>query len=314
MKIGKLLGGLALALLVATAAGMALTWAPDRQVSELQARWAPPPSAFVKVMGMDVHYRDEGPRNDPSPIVLLHGTSSSLHTWDGWASELTQTRRVIRFDLPGFGLTGPSPEGNYTIEYYVQFVSAMLEALEVNRYVLVGNSLGGEIAWESAVANPSRISRLILVDAGGYPPSGKMPIGFVIAQLPGINLISQYTLPRAMIESSLKHVYGDPSRITPELVDRYYELTLRAGNRAAVSARFAQAKQGADAANIRKVAVPTLIIWGGKDELFPPEIAERFHEDIPGSWVAKFDHLGHVPQEEDPTRTLEAVRQFLGMR
>ena len=74
MKIGKLLGGLVLALLVATAAGMALTWAPDRQVSELQARWAPPPSAFVKVMGMDVHYRDEGPRNDPSPISSIRTT------------------------------------------------------------------------------------------------------------------------------------------------------------------------------------------------------------------------------------------------
>ncbi|MDO8331610.1 MAG: alpha/beta hydrolase [Fluviicoccus sp.] len=311
MKPAKLLALLLALLLIAAGAGVALTWAPDRSVAELQGRWAAPPSAFIKVMDMDVHYRDEGPRSDPRPIVLLHGTSSSLHTWDGWAADLSQTRRVIRFDLPGFGLTGPSPDGIYSMDRYVDFVTAVMEELQVNRYVLGGNSLGGEIAWEVAVANPSRVEKLILVDAGGYPMTGSMPIGFRIAQLPGISSISSYMLPRSMIEASLKDVYGDPSKITPELVDRYYELTLRAGNRAAVSERFAQSNAGRDADNIRKVQEPTLIIWGAKDKLIPPEYAERFRQDIPGSWVAMFDHLGHVPQEEDPARTLDAVRQFL---
>lgn len=311
MKPAKLMALLLALLLISAGAGVALTWAPDRSVAELQGRWAAPPSAFIKVMNMDVHYRDEGPRSDPHPIVLLHGTSSSLHTWDGWAADLSQTRRVIRFDLPGFGLTGPSPDGIYSMDRYVDFVTAVMEELQVNRYVLGGNSLGGEIAWEVAVANPSRVEKLILVDAGGYPMTGSMPIGFRIAQLPGISSISSYMLPRSMIEASLKDVYGDPSKITPELVDRYYELTLRAGNRAAVSERFAQSNAGRDADNIRKVQEPTLIIWGAKDKLIPPEYAERFRQDIPGSWVAMFDHLGHVPQEEDPARTLDAVRQFL---
>lgn len=311
MKPAKLMALLMAMLLIAAGAGVALTWAPDRSVAELQGRWAAPPSAFIKIMDMDVHYRDEGPRSDPYPIVLLHGTSSSLHTWDGWAADLSKTRRVIRFDLPGFGLTGPSPDGIYSMDRYVDFVTAMMEQLQVNRYVLGGNSLGGEIAWGVAVANPSRVEKLILVDAGGYPMTGSMPIGFRIAQLPGISSISSYMLPRSMIESSLKDVYGDPSKITPELVDRYYELTLRAGNRAAVSQRFAQSNAGSDADNISKVQEPTLIIWGAKDKLVPPEYAERFHQDIPGSWVAMFDHLGHVPQEEDPARTLDAVRQFL---
>lgn len=311
MKPAKLMALLLALLLIAAGAGVALTWAPDRSVAELQGRWAAPPSAFIKIMEMDVHYRDEGPRSDPYPIVLLHGTSSSLHTWDGWAADLSQTRRVIRFDLPGFGLTGPSPDGIYAMERYVDFVTAMMEQLQVNRYVLGGNSLGGEIAWGVAVANPSRVEKLILVDAGGYPLTGSMPIGFRIAQLPGISAISSYILPRSIIEASLKDAYGDPSKITPELVDRYYELTLRAGNRAAVSERFAQSNPGSDADNIRKVQEPTLIIWGAKDKLIPPEYAERFHQEIPGSWVAMFDHLGHVPQEEDPARTLDAVRQFL---
>jgi len=104
-------------------------WAPDRPVSELAARWAPSPSVFIDVAGMHVHMRDEGVRDDPSPIVLLHGTAASLHTWEGWVDALKTRRRVIRFDLPGFGLTGPSPDGNYGIENYVRFVTAMLDKL-----------------------------------------------------------------------------------------------------------------------------------------------------------------------------------------
>lgn len=314
MRIGKVIFGLLLLAVLGLAGGVAMSWAPDRTVSELQARWATPPSAFIKVMGMEVHYRDEGPRNDPEPIVLLHGTSSSLHTWDGWAAGLSPARRVIRFDLPGFGLTGPDPESNYSMDHYVQFVEAMMEALGVNRYVLAGNSLGGEIAWQTALTNPGRVKRLILVDAGGYPLTGSMPIGFVVAQWPGINHISKYLLPRSMIERSLHEVYGHPDRVTPELVDRYYELTLRAGNREAVNQRFAQSDKGAKSEDIRKVVTPTLIIWGGKDRLITPDTAEKFHQDIAGSWVAMFEGLGHVPQEEDPSRTLDAVKQFVGVR
>ena len=102
----------ALALLIA--AVVAATWAPDRPVQELKARWAPSPSVSLDVAGMQIHVRDEGPRDDPSPIVLIHGTSASLHTWEGWAQALKGRRRVIRFDLPGFGLTGPAPKpGQY---------------------------------------------------------------------------------------------------------------------------------------------------------------------------------------------------------
>ncbi len=94
-------------LLMATAVGVALSRAPDRAVETLVARWAPPPSDFIDVKGMVVHVRDEGPRQDPLPVVLVHGTGASLHTWEGWVQVLKTQRRVITFDLPAFGLTGP---------------------------------------------------------------------------------------------------------------------------------------------------------------------------------------------------------------
>src|SRR6202522_99177 len=143
---------------------VALNWAPDRPVAELKARWAQPPSVFVSLDGMDVHLRDEGPRDDPMPIVLIHGTSSNLHTWDGWAAGLEKTRRVVRMDLPGFGLTGPAPDGDYSPQRYSHFVIDLLDKLSINRVVLVGNSLGGSIAWLTAATRPDRVAKLILID------------------------------------------------------------------------------------------------------------------------------------------------------
>lgn len=308
----KLLAGLVLLIAALMAVGVALTWAPDRQVSDLQARWAPPPSQFVDVAGLSVHLRDEGPREDPLPIVLLHGTSASLHTWDGWVEGLKSGRRVIRFDLPGFGLTGPFADGDYRVEHYVSFIAAMLDRLGVTRAVLVGNSFGGELAWETALAYPERVAGQILVDAAGYPLAAQsMPIGFRIARLPVFNQLMLVTLPRGVIESSVRNVYGDPSKVTPELIDRYYELTLRAGNRAALPQRFAQMHPGAHADRIARLRTPTLILWGGQDRLIPPELGERFVRDIAGSELVVFDPLGHVPHEEDPQRTLAAAREFL---
>jgi pimeloyl-ACP methyl ester carboxylesterase len=299
--------------LVLVAGFVALNWAPDRPVVELEARWAPPPSTFIDLAGMQVHLRDEGSRDDLVPIVLLHGTSASLHTWDGWVAALAAERRVIRFDLPGFGLTGPTPDGDYRIERYVEFVAAMLDVLGVERCVLAGNSFGGNVAWQATLAlPPGRVQQLVLVDAAGYPlVSESVPIAFRIARIPGLSSLMAVTLPRRLVESSVRNVYGDPDRITPELIDRYYEISLREGNRAALVERFAQAPHGQHADRIGEIQVPTLIIWGGRDRLIPPQHGELFHRDIAASRLVVFPELGHVPHEEDPAATVAVVQEFL---
>ncbi len=312
MRAGKIAAGVLLALVAVMGVGLALSWAPDRPVETLTARWAPPPSQFVPLQGMQVHLRDEGPRTDPQPIVLLHGTSASLHTWDGWADALKGERRVIRMDLPGFGLTGPMPDGDYRLTRYVSFVIALLDQLGVQQAVLAGNSFGGNLAWKVAVDHPQRVSKLVLVDAAGYPfDPASMPIGFKIAQIPALRPMMEHTLPRSMIESSVRNVYGDPSKVTPELVDRYQELTLRAGNRGALVERFRQSPSGEFTAQIPQVHQPTLILWGGQDRLIPPDNALHFQRDIAGSRLVMFDALGHVPHEEDPVQTVAAVQDFL---
>ena len=304
----RLLGGL----MVLSAIALTLAHAPDRSVESLVARWAPPPSDFMQVKGQFVHYRDEGPRNDPVPLVLIHGTSASLHTWEGWVAALKGQHRVISFDLPAFGLTGPSSSEDYRSETYARFTLDVLDALHVQRFAVAGNSLGGEVAWRTALMAPARVDRLILVDAGGYAFQPKsVPIGFQLARIPLLNRLVDVILPRGVIEQSLQEVYGDPSRVTPALVDRYFELALREGNRHALVQRFQQMERGSDEARIAQLKLPTLILWGGRDRLIPPEYAKRFNTDIAGSRLVMFEALGHVPQEEDPAATVGEVKRFL---
>lgn len=305
-----LFGGLA----ALTALGLAFSWQPDRPPAPLEARWAAPPSRFIDVKGQRVHLRDEGPRADSAPILLIHGTSASLHTWDGWAEPLRKRRRVIRFDLPGFGLTGPNAGGDYSDAAHARFVIDLADALGLGQFVLAGNSLGGEVAWRAALLAPQRVERLILIDAAGYafvPES--VPIGFALAYSPATSWMAEVLLPRALVASSVRAVYGEPDRVTPALVERYFELTLRAGNRHALAQRLRQFVPGEEAARIRELKLPTLILWGGRDRLIPPVNARRFAADIAGSELVMFDTLGHVPHEEDPVSTLVPVQRFLGL-
>lgn len=297
--------------LMLAALAFAVAKAPDRSLESLVPRWAPPPSDFIELDGQLVHYRDQGPSSDPLPLVLIHGTSASLHTWEGWVAGLSATRRVISFDLPGFGLTGPNAEHDYTDARYVAFVRQFLARLGVGRAILVGNSLGGEIAWQVALAEPSRVAGLVLVDAAGFafvPES--LPIGFRIARIPVLREPMRWVLPRRAIEDSVLNVYGDPSRVTAALVDRYYELALREGNRVALMRRMDQLAPG-PVDRLGEIKAPTLILWGERDRLIPLHWGQAFEKAIPGSTLVVFPKLGHVPQEEDPAATLAALRDWL---
>ncbi|HEY7247595.1 MAG TPA: alpha/beta hydrolase [Xanthobacteraceae bacterium] len=302
-----------ISLAIITGLYVAINWAPELTVEELRGRWGNAPSVFLDVAGKKVHLRDEGPRNDPTPLVLLHGTGHSLHTWDGWVAALKGARRVIRFDLAGCGLTGPAADDRYSIDDDVRLVVAILDRLGIDRCVLGGNSLGGLIAWRTALEHPERVEKLILVDADGYRIAPKsVPLAFRFARLPMSYWLISHTLPRGLVEQTLRNVYGDPTKVTAEAMLRSRELTRREGNRRAFVLRARQEPQLGDLSHrIAELKMPTLIIWGGRDRLIPRESAQRFHRDIAGSALVMFEDLGHMPQEEDPGRTAEAVQRFL---
>ena len=305
-------------LMMLTALAVSLTYVPDRSVDSLVTLWAPPPSDFMYVKGQFVHFRDEGPRSDPTPLVLIHGTAASLHTWQGWVAELRSRKRVITFDLPGFGLTGPFG-GDYARDDYhadtlARFTLDFLDALHVQRFVVGGNSLGGEVAWRVATLAPARVDALILVDATGYRfVPEREPLGFQFARTRVLNRIGEYLTPRSVVEDSVKSVYADPSRVNGALVDRYFELLTREGNRHAFNIAMQQAATDFAPERIRTLKLPTLILWGAQDRLVPPVNATHFHDDIAGSALNILPGLGHVPQEEDARASVTPVRGFLGL-
>ncbi|MBX9927586.1 MAG: alpha/beta hydrolase [Gemmatimonadaceae bacterium] len=273
-----------------------------------------PPSQFRVVDGLDAHLRDEGPRDDTLPILLLHGTSSSLHTWEWWTADLSRSRRVITVDMPGFGLTGPDAHDDYRAARYTRFAAALLDSLRIARAIVGGNSFGGGVAWSLALDHPAKVAALILVDATGYPtPSVSVPIGFRLARNRVLAPLLRSILPRRIVRSSIENTYGDPARVTERQVERYEAITRRAGNRRALSIRFSQANYAARIDEVSRIHVPTLILWGDRDRLIPVESSERLHTAIAGSTLVRFPSLGHIPQEEDPAATLVPVRRFLGL-
>ncbi|MDF1698548.1 MAG: alpha/beta hydrolase [Saprospiraceae bacterium] len=284
----------------------------DIPFNELREKYAPPPSSFVLIEGMNVHYRDEGPVSDSLPIVLIHGTGASLHTFDAWADQLKTDRRVLRMDLPAYGLTGPFPDRTYSIDHYVSFVKAFLDKKNISSCVLAGNSLGGQISWSFTVQHPTMVDRLILIDAAGYPTkAGSEPLAFQMAKIPVIKNIFTFITPRFVAQSSIENVYADKSKITEELVDRYFELTLREGNRQAFVDRFTIKKSTNSFQKIQTIEHPTLILWGDQDQLIPIENAYRFQNDLPNDTLVILKDVGHVPMEEQPKESLEVVVEFM---
>jgi pimeloyl-ACP methyl ester carboxylesterase len=283
----------------------------DIPLDELKTKYANAESSFIAVDGMEVHYRDEGDQSDTMPIVLIHGTGASLHTFDAWVDSLKPSKRVIRMDLPAYGLTGSFPDRNYSMAHYTTFVNDFLTALEVKQCILGGNSLGGQIAWNYALAQPNVVKKLILIDAAGYPLTSKsVPIAFKIGQTPGLNKVLTFITPRFLVKASVENVYFDKSKVTDSLVERYFELTLRAGNRQAFVDRFGTPKDTAYT-NIKTIQQPTLILWGANDLLIPVENAYKFQADLPNDTLVILENAGHTPMEESPLESVKPVLDFL---
>ena len=306
---------LVLVIAVVALVGLFALWgyAPDGDPAALRARYAAPADRFVRLdRGLTVRVRDEGPRDAPA-IMLLHGSTSSLEDWDAWAAGLRDRYRVIRYDQPGHGLTGPDPRDRYTMEDMARVVGRVADALHLDRFVLGGNSMGGEVAWTYATEHPERLSGLILVDAAGAPDNVPMsvPLGFKLMQSPVTAPLVRWITPRPLVASSVRDMFGDPGQVTPALVQRYRDMTLYPGNRAAALIRAKVKRTPATAQQMAAITVPTLLLWGGRDRLIPPRGAEWFKRALPNSSLVVIGEAGHLPMVEAPLRSLVAVRAFL---
>lgn len=284
-------------------------YTPDRPRAALEAAYLRAASDLVDIAGVRLHLRDEGPRDAPA-IVLLHGIGSSLHTFDDWAQGLTATRRVIRYDLPGAGLSGPDPEGVYSDTRSVAQLLAVLDHLGVARATLAGNSIGGRLAWRFAAAHPDRVERLVLI-----APDGFASPGFDYGKPPTVPFVLEamrYALPKWALRPSITAAYADPSALSKAVMERYHALLLAPGNRAAMLARMRQTVLVPPEPFLRGIAVPVLLLWGEKDAMIPVANAQDYLAELPDARLVVLPGVGHVPQEEAPAVSLAAVLEFLG--
>ncbi len=278
----------------------------DIPLEELKATYANPSSKFINIDGMQVHYRDEG---TGVPVVLIHGTGASLHTWDDWTATLKENYRVIRMDLPAFGLTGPHPKQKYNIHSYTHFLDTFFSQLRIDSLYLVGNSLGGQIAWNYAADNSNKVKKLVLIDPSGYPTNKKPSFIFRIAKTPIINSILRYITPKSIIRKNLEQVYFDDQKITDELVNRYHQLALREGNRQAFIDR-AKTSFVDNTHKLKTLRVASLILWGAQDEWIPVSQGDKFIRDIPSAQLIVLPNTGHVPMEENPQKSVRHAIDF----
>lgn len=320
----KLLGALVGVLLI----GLMAMIRPDIPVEDLIPTYTDSTSAFIRIDGMDVHIRDEG--SGPA-LLLIHGTFSSLHTWDEWTSVLAQTHRVVRLDLPGFGLTGPQPQGDYSNRATLHLIDSLRTVLGIETWTIGGNSLGGRIALDYARHYPDRTDALVLVDAAASfprdttqaaptaaPRSEERPLILRALANPVFRSAMSVLTPRFLFKHSLAGAYGDPSLMTEETITRYYELLRREGNRSAFISRSdgmrldrAELAPLPVALALNELPMPALILWGEKDTWIPKRVGERLHETLPRSVLVFYPDAGHVPNEEIGQHSVKDVVAYL---
>ena len=289
---------------------------PDTDPSAMRAKYANDASRFAEgAGGMRVHYRDQG-NPEGTPIVLIHGSSASLHTWEPLVERLGADYRVITYTQPGHGLTGPHPRDDYSFAGMAEALDLITEALGLERFVLGGNSMGGWMTWRYALARPERIEALLLLDASGAPlrPGEEEPplnIGFRLLQSPVGRFLSLHYTPRAVIERSALQTVSVKSVMDEAAVNRYWELLRYPGNRRAAGLRAVVERKPEYAGRLGEIEAPTLIIWGAEDRLVFASAAQTFDDAMPNAEVVVYDGIGHLPMEEAPDRTAEDIDAFL---
>ncbi|RRN62581.1 alpha/beta fold hydrolase [Caulobacter sp. 602-1] len=307
--------GLAIALgliVVLATAGWFLLQRPDIPYAALEARYGYADSRYMDLPGgVRAHYRDLGPRAAPA-IVLVHGFSASTHAWDAWAKALSSDYRVVVLDLPGHGLTRAPPGYAAGRDGFDTVVDGVTGKLGLTRFTLGGNSMGGGVAWAYALNHPDKVQRLVLVDAAGWPTSkaGGASIFAILRNPLGRKLLRNIDT-RPLVAQGLRAAYLDPRLVTPDLIDRYVDLARAPGHRDILLGLQTGPRRLATTADLSRIHVPTLVMFGQDDRLIPAADGEKFHKAIPGATLILYPGVGHVPMEQIPDRSVADLKAWL---
>ncbi len=312
---GGLLALIGLAALV-LAGGYFVLKRDDIPYATLAAKYESAASRYVDLPGnVRVHYRDEGVQSADAPtLLLIHGFSASLHTWEPWVARMGDIYRIVSLDLPGHGLTAAPAGYQASTEAYRDIVEAFARAQRLERFILAGSSMGGHVAWQYALAHPERVEGLILVDAAGWEDArfaDDEPQVFKLLRSPAGPLLMQLDNTR-IIRQGLQASFYDPALVDDAMVARYSELARAPGHRDILLQMSTGRRTYATPEMLAPLAsIPVLILWGDTDRLVPAEHAQNFANAIQGSTLVMYENTGHIPQEEIPDRSAADVRAFV---
>jgi pimeloyl-ACP methyl ester carboxylesterase len=300
---------LAVLLLILIIGVLSLSYHPGIDVDKLREKYTYAESDFIDFEGMQIHYRKTG--NGPV-LFLMHGVSSSLHTWEKWHEILSKDFTVVSIDVPSFGLTGPNPKADYSIEMYMRTIDFITKSLNINSMFVAGNSYGGYLSWHYAIHNPVMVKKVVLLDAAGFKLGNFKDIGFkLMANKLTSGMATRFT-PIQLINKSVKNCYGNPALVNDDLVERYHNLLLRKGNRKGFAKILQSQVASSDLTEkIGQVSQPTLIIWGDQDRIIDVKNAHLFNQHIKDSELKIYEGVGHVPMEEIPEETALLTKEFL---
>ncbi len=245
-------------------------------------------------------------------MVLIHGSTDSLITWEPWVSRLSNTFRVITLDLPGHGLTGAVAGSDYSEEGMVRFVGEVTGALKLDAFAVGGNSMCGRIAARFTEEHSARVTHLILIDSGGLGKKGTPLVEFAFSVMskpvlarPLLNII-----PRWLVILGLDQAVSREAVLSDQRITAFWDLNHMEGTRDATILRFSTATSSVRE-HLHEIETPTLILWGEEDRIVPVEAAYAFHAAIRNSKLIIYPKTGHLPQEEVADESAIDAREFL---
>jgi pimeloyl-ACP methyl ester carboxylesterase len=286
-------------------------WTPDLERAELEKCYVASVPQIIEVDGLQVHYKATGPEGAPA-LLLLHGFGSSLQAWDDWSVKLEQKYRVIRLDLPGFGLTGASPTNDYSEEKDLATLTHFADKLGLEKFSVMGHSMGGKMAWSLAASQPERVQALVLMAPDGFPET--KDIGTKPYEVPAVMGLIKYVFPKYLVRKSIEPAFSDADALNDALVNRYFDMLRAPGVRGAILNRSNQTIYTDPVPRLKAIKAPTLLIWGEQDQMIPSTNAQSYANVLSNSTTVIVPKLGHLLQEEQPEKGLTAVMQFLDGR
>jgi pimeloyl-ACP methyl ester carboxylesterase len=307
MRFWPTLSAIALASLPLAACAMR-----EIPIAELRLEYGLPASqTFEPSPGVRVHFTDEGVRSGRT-LILVHGFAASVHAWRPWIDRLAKDYRLVAIDLPGHGLTQTPAGYRATLEGNAQLVEDLTAHLGIDRFVLVGNSMGGAVSMAYAMEHSKRLQGLVLVSPAGWPGErGGPPGGFSLLSSDAGRFVLKLLDPRIVVGGGLKSAYVEDALVTDAVIDRYAELALGEGHRDVLLTQRSQAEPPWTPASFAAIRTPTLVMVGEKDALIPPTNGRSLAGAIPGAYLVTYPEGGHLPMEQLPDQTVQHLLAFI---